>query len=772
MSGTQVIEASLQLSRRHFLVGSSGTGLVMAFGLLDAAPLHAREDVTARRFAPTIWWGMDAAGIAYVNVIKAEMGHHIGTAFARIVADELEIDWEKVRIVHVDSATKWGFQETGGSTSVFHNFLPLSRAGAAGRITLIEAGAALMKAPVDQCRAESSKVVWGNRSVTYAQIVSSGELSRIFSPEELEKLPVKAAADRRLIGNSVPQLDIVAKTNGSAKFGIDAVVPGMVYARPLAPPTRLGAKVVSVDESAARRVSGYVGHFVLDDPTGLMPGWVIVAANSYWGAVKAAEALTVNWQTGPSAQVGEAEIIAAGDRLCADPKAGSLWVKEGNIDVALAEAAKTLSSRYTTATVLHFQMEPVNALASFENGVWNIHMGTQWQTLIRPILAKALKVSEEEVVLRQYYLGGGFGRRLWSDYAVPAALAAKALNRPVKLVFTRPDDVQLDCVRSPSVQTFQAALGADGSLLGIDHAASAGWPSFALYPQVVREHVTGGGKLDAYSVMGADHWYDLPNHRVRAIRNELAHDTFVPGWLRSVGPGWVSWGSECFIDEVAHASGKDPGELRLALLDGAGRNAGSEGAASGGAKRLAAVVKRAMDKAGWGHPLPPDTGLGIACSAGQERTMPTWTACVARVRVDRKTGEIKVEKITQVLDCGTRIDPDGALAQAEGGTLWGLSMAIHEGTSFAKGRVSTDNLDTYTPLRMSDVPEVEIEFIESKAFPVGMGEPPVIAVAPAIGNAVYAAVGARLRDLPMRPEHVLRELNANARATARTRRGG
>jgi len=754
------------LSRRDFLVGSTGAGVVMAFGFGDA-----QAAVAARQFAPTLWWEMDADGGVHINIIKIEMGHHLGTSLARIIADELEVEWEKVRITHADSHTKWGFQETGGSTGVFASFVPLSQAGAAGRIALIEAGAAMLGARPQDCRAEGGKVIAGDKSVSYAQIVRTGRLNRTFTRDELAKLPVKTPQERKLIGASVPQLDIKAKTDGSAKFGIDAVMPNMIYARPKAPPTRLGAQVVSVDEIAARQVAGYVGYVIVDDPSGMTQGWVTVAAETYWGAVQAADALQVEWKLGPQASVDEATLQAEGARLCADPAAGALWVREGDVDKALSGAAKTIASQYRTSTALHFQLEPSNALAGLENGVWQIHMGTQWQSLMRPILARGLGVPEENVVLRTYYLGGGFGRRLWSDDAILAAMTAKALGRPVKLVFTRPDDTQLDCVRSPSVQTFKAAFDREEKLVGIDHAAAAGWPLEATDraaaagwpegvkpPAYMRENIKDGGKVDRYSIAGADHWYTVPNHRVRAIRNELAHQTFMPGFLRSVGPGWVTWGSECFLDEIAHTLGQDPGAYRLALLDGAGKNAGTDRGNKGGATRLAAVLKRAMEKAGWGETLPRYTGMGLACSFGQERDMATWTACVARVRVDPATGAIAVEKLTHVLDCGTRIDPDGALAQAEGGTLWGVSLALHEGSSFAKGRVNTLNLDSYTPLRMSDVPDMDIEFIDSTEFPVGMGEPPVVAVAPAIGNAVFAAAGIRLRDLPMRPEHVLREL--------------
>ena len=260
-----------------------------------------------------------------------------------------------------------------------------------------------------------------------------------------------------------------------------------------------------------------------------------------------------------------------------------------------------------------------------------------------------------------------------------------------------------------------------------------------------------GMSYDPYSIAGADHWYNVGAQRVRALSNDLANSAFRPGWLRAVAPGWTNWAIESFMDEAAHARRVDPAAFRVALLDGTGRNAGSAPNSVGGAKRQAAVLQRAAQKAGWGAAMPKDTGLGIATTFGQERNMPTWVACVARAHVDRGSGAVTVEKLTIVVDAGTVVHPDGAMAQVEGGALWGLSMALHEGTEFVKGQVSDTNFDSYTPLRIGDVPELDIEFIDSTEVPVGLGEPATTVVAPAIGNAIFAAVGARLRHLPMRP---------------------
>jgi isoquinoline 1-oxidoreductase subunit beta len=751
-------------SRRGFLTVVAGASVAMGFprpgfGAFELEPAGASYDETnlGQLFEPTIWYSIDRNGVVTVNVIRAEMGQHVGTALARIVADELEADWGKVRITHVDSNPKWGLMVTGGSWSVWQSFPILSRAGAAGRIALIEEGARLLGVRPDACLARGGLVYGIDKVISYGDIVARGDLRRSYTPEQLQQLPIKSPTERRLVGRDTMALDVPPKTNGLAVYGLDAAVDGMIYARPKVPPTRNDSKVVSIDDSAARSVPGYIRSVALDDPSGTVPGWVMVFAENFVAANKAADRVKVTWQSGKAASVSEADIQRRARELIASPTGGALVINDPGVDAAFASAEKTVERTYTTSTVMHFQLEPINALAFEKNGIFEIHTGNQWQSLILPVLAKALGRSQETIVLRTCMLGGGFGRRLNGDYAVPAALAAKAVGKPVKMVCTRPDDMRFDSPRSPSVQVLRMAFGRGGKVVGMDHQAAAGWPTAVMAPSFLAK-ATNGVLYDPFAVNGADHWYTVGAQRVRALSNDLANRSFRPGWLRSVAPGWINWALESFMDEAAHAAGVDPVAFRLRLLDGAGRNAGSPPSAVGGARRQAAVLARLAQKVGWGGAMPEDVGLGVATSFGQERDMPTWVACAARLRVSRATGAVTVEKLTLVVDAGTVIHPDSARAQVEGASLWGLSMALHEGSEFLNGQPRDTNLDTYTPLRMGDVPDVEVEFLPSVEMPVGLGEPATTVVAPAIANAIFAASGARPRDLPIRPEAVRQAL--------------
>jgi isoquinoline 1-oxidoreductase subunit beta len=759
------IRTAYQPSRRGFLIAMMGAGVMLGYARSGLAAVEflasgaqgERESSAGDLFEPTIWYGIDRVGAVTVNIIRAEMGQHVGTALARIVADELEADWSKVSVAYVDTDPKWGLMITGGSWSVWQSFPVLSRAGAAGRIALVEEAAKLLGVSPHSCTARNGAVEAKGRSILYGDIVARGDLRRTYTQEQLDAIPIKPPAKRRLIGRDTMALDVPSKTNGTARYGIDAVVEGMIYARPKVPPTRYDSKVVSIDDSAAKGVPGYIRSLALDDPSGTAPGWVMVYADSFAGANRAADLVKVVWSTGEAANVSEQDLQRRAAELIADPKGGALVVDDPGVDAAFASAKQRLERTYTTSTVMHFQLEPINALAFEKDGIFEIHTGNQWQSLALPWLSKALGRSQDKIVMVTYLIGGGFGRRLDGDYAVPAALAAKAIGKPVKMVCTRPDDMRFDCPRSPSVQVVRMAFGEGGRVTAMDHQAAAGWPTAVMAPSFMPKDVHGV-PFDLFAIHGADHWYTVGAQRLRALRNDLADRSFRPGYLRSVGSGWVNWALESFMDEAAHAAKVDPVAFRLRLLDGAGRNAGSPPNSVGGAKRQAAVLARVAQKAGWGSATPKDVGLGVATTFGQERDMPTWVGCVARVRVDRTSGRVTVEKLTLVVDAGTVIHPDSAEAQVEGGALWGLSMALHEGSEFVQGQPKDTNLDTYTPLRMGDVPELEIEFLPSTETPVGLGEPATTPIAPAIANAIFAASGARVRHLPIRPEAVRQAL--------------
>ncbi|MEH6645030.1 xanthine dehydrogenase family protein molybdopterin-binding subunit [Sulfitobacter sp.] len=759
---------SSEMNRRGFMVSMTAAGVAFGFPRASSAAMDpAAADgfpvsSNGQTFEPTLWYWIDSDGRVNVNIIRAEMGQHVGTAIARILADELEVAWEDVHITHVDTAERWGTMVTGGSWSVWQSWPVYRQAGAAGRTALIEAAASQWGVDAATCTARNGTVTDGTNSITYGELVGAG-LERSFTEDELKALPLKPHSELRLVGKDVTALDIENKINGKTIYGLDAKVEGMVYAVPMIPPTRLGSAVASIDDSGAKGVKGYLQTLALEDPSGTVPGWVVVLGTSLVAAKWASEAVKVSWNAGETAAVSEADINNRSRELIADGTSGSiLHTETPDTTAAFDGAAEVLEAEYVTQTVLHFQLEPVNATAfQNEEGIWEIHTGNQWQSLILPTLSAALEAPADKIVMRTYMLGGGFGRRLNGDYTVPAALTSKALGgKPVKLVFMREDDAKFDSPRSPSVQKLRMAFDGDKKVLGMEHHAAAGWPTAVMVPSFMPKGANGE-PYDPFAVDGADHWYTVGAHRVRAIFNDLANKTFRPGFLRSVGPGWTNFAVESFMDEAAHRAGVDPLEFRLQHLKAEGYNAGSAPNAVGGASRQAAVLEKVAKMSGYGTTdLPEGTAIGIATTFGQSRSMPTWTAGAVRLHVDRVSGQIDVQKMWLAFDCGTVVDPDSALAQCEGAALWGLSMALYEGTKIEDSNVVDRNLGTYTPLRMIDTPEMDISFVESTEVPVGLGEPGTTVIAPAIANAIYNAVGARLRHLPIKPDDIVSALKA------------
>jgi isoquinoline 1-oxidoreductase subunit beta len=347
----------------------------------------------------------------------------------------------------------------------------------------------------------------------------------------------------------------------------------------------------------------------------------MVYADSFPAASRAADLVKVKWSSGDAARVSERDLQQRSAELIADSKGGSLIVDDPGVDAVIASAKHKIERTYTVSTVMHFALEPVNALAFEKNGVFEIHTGNQWQTLILPVLAKALGRSQESIVLRSYLLGGGFGRRLDGDYAVPAALAAKAVGKPVKMLCTREDDMRFDCPRSPAVQVLRMGFADGGQVIAMDHHAAAGWPTKTMAPSFMGKGEDGFA-FDPFASHGADHWYTVGAHRVRAIDNDLAQRTFRPGWLRSVGGGWIYWALETFMDEAAHELGVDPVAFRLRLLDGAGRNAGSAPNSVGGAHRQAAVISASRKKPAGEAQCPMTWDLALLPVLARSETCP------------------------------------------------------------------------------------------------------------------------------------------------------
>jgi isoquinoline 1-oxidoreductase len=720
-----------RLTRRAFVA----TTAVGAVGLTIRFPLFGAPDAAAAAaFDPSPTLTITPDGLVTVHITKAEMGQGVGTALAQIVAEELEADWKDVRIDYPTADAKYGLMLTGGSWSVNWTFDALSRAGAAARLALVDAAATSWKVPATECVAAGGVVrhLPTGRSLSYGEIVKRVPITKTFSEDDLKKIALKTPSEYRVVGKWTPRLDIPEKVNGKAKFGIDTFLPGMVYAKVAYPPTREGATRTAVDDSAAKKVKGYVA-------TVTLPEVVAVVATSYEAAVKARDALKVTWDPGPNAQVTSETIFAKFAQAKDDPGVQA-WHEQGDAKTAMSGAARRHEATFMTDYVAHMQMEPMNCVASFKDGAYDIYTGSQFQTFALGTLAAVLKTENKNIRLHQAYLGGGFGRRLEPDIIVETALIAREVKRPVKLIRSREEDLRRDFYRSATLQVVRAGLDADGKPVAWENTLVASHPG----RRWGKDFVDKKG-LDQFALNGADHVYDIPNQLVRAIPVDTGISV---GYVRAVAPNYTFFAVETFVDELAKLAGKDPLEYRLAML--------------GSAPRLARVLKLAAERAGWGSSLPANTGRGIACVSAQEKKTPTWTASVVQAKVDPASGKVRVEKIVCAVDCGIVVNPDGARSQIEGSLLFGVSNALKEQGTVAKGALVQSNFHDYQVLRMDEVPDVEVHLVESTEYPTGLGEPGTTTVAPALSNAIFAATGARVRQVPLLPDRVLAALKAKA----------
>ena len=717
--------------RRQFLKvsGAAGGGLLVGFYLPGAARVAEAAGAQAKLNA-FVKVGTD--GRVTVICGQSEMGQGCHTALAMMVAEELEVDLARVHIEQggIDPAfgnpryigfkAVGGFQATGGSSTVRNVGVPARRAGAAARFMLLSAGAERMKVPVTECFAENGFVVHrpSSRKVSYGAIAN--DAANVAAPDD----PVlKPPSEFKIIGKSMPRHDLALKVTGKPVFGLDVARKGMLTATVARCPV-FGGKAKSFNAERALKVKGV-------RKVARIGSGVAVIADGYWAAKKGRDALEVVWDEGPMAQVSSAELSRRWAELAKGTTAAER-LKTGDAAAALAGSARRLESVYEVPFLAHVCMEPMNATAHFKGNSVEIWAPTQAQSWSQHAVAQLTGLPAKAITINTTYLGGGFGRRLEVDYVVEAVEASRAAgNVPVKVVWTREDDLQHDFYRPASYNVVQAALGADGMPTAWRHriVGTSILQFFKTFGHFLRKD-----GLDPTSVQGAGDYfpYDIPNVYVDYVNNNPG----VPsGFWRSVGNSQNGFILESFVDELAHAAGKDPYEYRKALL------------AKPHAARLRAVLDLAAEKAGWGKPLPAGVSRGIAAHFAYGG----YCAQVAEVSV-AKDGNVKVQRVVAAIDSGWVVNPDMVRYQVEGAIFYGLSAALYGEITVKNGRVEQSNFHDYRVARMPEMPKVEVHILEGKGEQGGAGEPGVPPIAPAVCNAIYAATGRRIRRLPINPE--------------------
>ena len=801
----------IDASRRQFLVRSAATaaGAYFSIGMPGLLRDGSAQAAGTDAFTPSIWFTITPDGKTTMHIVKAEMGQHIGTGLAQVIAEELEVKWEDVKLdaplESVENFAIYGLAYTVNSGSVTTEFDRIARAGAVGRIALVEAGAKLLGTDPGNCYADSGRVYnkASGLSIGYGDILQKVKIDRKFAyPDDLKSVTLKDPSTYKIIGKSMPALDIPAKTNGQAKYGIDVFLPNMAYGALVIPRTRYSSKVLSIDDSEAKKIPGFIKAVKIDDSMGKCTGWVVAVADRFPTAQKAAKALKVKWDAGPYATLSSADLLEQYKQLHTDEKLGANWVLEGDVDKGFGESEKVLEMEYTTDMVCHATMEPLNATVQQSNGEWHVYVGTQSTSFARmtlnAYLSKVLKKKPEDVkvYVHQYLVGGGFGGKQDYDDILAAAYCAKETGRPVKLIHTRESNFATSFARTPTYHKLKAGIK-NGELVAMNQDIVCGWMGARF--GVGKKGGTDWLQLDSWdakkqdidqwSIGGSDHWYYMKNHRVRAWNHEPTTWAVQASALRTVSNSYNIFVVESFMDEVAHAAGRDPLEFRLSMLNGKGGNRGIpnsgyapgtgsdyymdqlwislpwtkegswpvyESGTVGGALRLANCLRVAAGKSGYGtKKLPPNTGIGIAVTAAEERQSPTWVAGVAEVTVDPATGKFTINKITIAMDPGVAVNPKNIEAQIRGSALWGASQIMSEKLTLKNGAFEQSNFHEYTPIRLAQVPEIDVTIIQSDRHPAGVGEPASTVVAPAVANAIYNAIGVRVRHMPISPQSIL-----------------
>ncbi len=650
------------------------------------------------------------------------MGQGISTSLPMIVADELEVDWKQVRFQMAPARKEykdpaWGMQITGGSTSVRHMFLPLRRASAAAREMLVSAAAETWGIPTDECEAWEGTVrhVKTGRSLTYGQLSHKAATLPIPPNPSLKK-----KNQFSLIGTPIPRLDVPDKVDGSAVFGMDVFVPDMLWAA-IARPPAYGAKAITYDRDAAEKIAGV--QKVVDLASGIG-----VCADTLDAAWKGRDALHVTWNEGEYPDLNDETLERMFIRHL--NQRGMSAHTKGDVQRAMTDDVKKVRATYFLPYLSHATMEPMNCVAHVHGDACEIWVPTQDQSGTLETAARVTGLQPEQIQVRTTYLGGGFGRRLESDFVEETLQLSKATGRPIKLIWTREEDLRNDFYRPATCSRIEGSIDVKGRLIAWNHKLVAASIFSRVYPQMVRNGIDPAA---VEGVVGMQ--YEIPHINIEYIRIDIP----VPvGFWRSVGHSHNAFTVECFVDELAHAAGKDPMEFRLQLLK---RH-----------PRPRRVLEIAAEKGHWGSPLKKGQGRGIA----QHFSFGSYVAQVAEVSVNERDGMVKVHRIVCAVDCGPVINPNIVTAQVEGSIIFGLSGALKEKISFAHGGVGSGNFHSYEILPMSETPEIEVHIVNDNAKLGGIGEPGVPPVAPSVANAVFAAAGIRIRRLPMKPE-VVRE---------------
>jgi isoquinoline 1-oxidoreductase beta subunit len=719
---TQTKKRTWRISRRGFLIGTGMLGAGLALGYTVGLP-KARLEL-AKMFdggvrmgslpiEPTQWIEITPANKIIFHLSKVEMGQGVHTALAQILAEELEADWSKIEVRHADTARgPVDAMGTTGSTTVSANYASLREIAATMREMLRAEAAKALNVPAASLIAQNSMFVAGTNKISYGELVKAHN-GKWELPKD--KPTLKTPSEFKLIGTSAKRVDLPAKVQGETVYGLDARLPGMLYAAVATPPT-LSATLKRAGMGDANEQPG-VRKVLIED------GFVGVVAESRQQALSAVNTLALEWDEGKRWQESDVDAMLEirENELVAIQQEGKGGLRGGGTGV--------IEARYSSPLAAHAQLEPQSALADVQADKTRIWVSTQMPALTRSEVSRALGLQEAQVEIMPTFVGGGFGRKYGSDVAIPAAKLSRAAGKPVHLGWTRSQEFQQGYLRPPTRHIMRGALGVDGRIESLTHLQSSGEVAGAFLPAAL------------ISVMGSDFgaWrggrihYNIEN---RYVATKFAKLPVRTSWWRGLGLLANTFAIESFIDELANAAKADPLAFRLKHL---GNDERSE--------RFRKVLNAVADKAGWGGAMPTGRARGLACCIDGNAIV----AQVAEVSVEKGNAQpkIKVHRFITAIDAGLVINPDGVRAQTEGAIVMGISSALLERATLVDGRVSVNNFDAYPLLRMSDTPAIETVIVPSGDQPFGVGEPPLGPVAAAIGNAVFALTGQRLRDLPL-----------------------